>query len=248
MDAVAGTTWILARYRAGGSLVEVPPDVHADARFGDGRIAGNAGCNAYSGAYGGGDVAALAAPSRAGEPAALRGPLRVGPCATTMMACPPPRADVERGFLDALGATCAYAVEDGRLALLDEHGAVVAELVAAPADAYLGAWEATAVNNGREAVVSLVAGSSITLDLGMDGRVAGIATCNRYIGAYTTDGEGMAFGPLASTRMACPDEGLAEQERAYLAALASVASWSIRAERLELRDAAGALMAAYRRP
>jgi heat shock protein HslJ len=62
------------------------------------------------------------------------------------------------------------------------------------------------------------------------------------------DGEAIRFGPLATTRMACPDEELAEQERAYLAGLAAAASWSVRGDRLELRDAAGALQATFRRP
>ena len=246
MDALSGTTWILARYRPGAGLVDVPAGVHADARFVDGRVAGDAGCNAYSGAYASTPDAASAADGPTGP--TLRGALRVGPCATTMMACPPPQADVERGFLAALAATAGYVVDGGRLALLDQTGAVVAELLAAPADAYVGAWEATGVNNGRQAVTSLAAGSSIALDLGSDGRVTGNATCNRYVGAYAVNGDGIRFGPLATTRMACPDEELAEQERAYLAGLTAATSWSVRGDRLELRDAHGALQATFRRP
>ena len=249
MDAMAGTTWTLARYRSDEGLVEVPADVHADARFADGRVSGSAGCNAFTAAYAGSEVATAGGGPGTGHLAgALRGPLRIGPCATTMMACPPPQADVERGFLAALAATAACAVDGGRMALLDQAGTIVAELVAAPADAYVGAWEATGVNNGRQAVSGLVAGSTITLDLGSDGRVTGNATCNRYVGAYQVDGDGIAFGPLASTRMACPDDALAGQERAYLAALAVAVSWSARGDRLELRDADGALQATFRRP
>jgi len=246
MDALSGTTWILTRSRSGAGLVEIPAGVHADARFADGRVAGSAGCNAYSGVY----ESTLDAPPTADGPTgtALRGALRVGPCATTMMACPPPQEDVERGFLAALAATAGYVVDGGRLALLDQTGAVVAELLAAPPDAYVGAWVATGVNDGRQAVTSLAAGSSIALDLGSDGRVTGNATCNRYVGAYAVDGEAIRFGPLATTRMACPDEELAEQERAYLAGLAAAASWSVRGDRLELRDAHGALQATFRRP
>jgi heat shock protein HslJ len=251
MGALSGTTWVLARSRSGAALVEVPDDVRADARFAEGRVSGSTGCNSFTAPY---EAASDGPPPAdgplpaAGPPgAADRGSLRIGPCATTMMACPPPQVDVERGFLAALAATAAYVVDVPRLALLDETGAVVAELVASPADAYVGAWEATGVNNGRQAVTGLVAGSSIVLDLEADGRVTGTATCNRYVGAYAVDGEGIRFGPLATTRMACPDEELAEQERAYLAGLAAAASWSVRGDRLELRDADGALQATFRR-
>jgi heat shock protein HslJ len=114
-------------------------------------------------------------------------------------------------------------------------------------DAFAGAWEVTGVDNGRQAVASLVTGSAITLDLEPGGRVTGNATCNRYVGAYAVDGEAISFGPLATTRMACPTDALAEQERAYLAALAAAAAWSARGGRLELRDASGALRVVCRR-
>lgn len=62
------------------------------------------------------------------------------------------------------------------------------------------------------------------------GRVAGRATCNRFNGPLVLDGERVVrAGPFASTRMACPGEALAEQERRYLQALAE-------AERVERRE------------
>ncbi len=237
-DPLDGTGWTLVRYVADGALVDLPAGVRADARFADGRVSGSAACNSYT-------AGCAVEPSMEGGPSS--GTLRIGPCATTMMACPPPHADVERDFLAALAATAAFTVVEDRLTLLDAAGTVLAELAAVPADAYLGTWEATGVNNGRQAVVSLVADSSISLHLAPDGRVAGNATCNRYIGAFTVDGESIVFGPLASTRMACPTDDLAEQERAYLAALAAATTWSVRGDRLELRDATGALQAGYRR-
>jgi heat shock protein HslJ len=260
--ALDGTGWILARYRDGVTLVEVPAGIHADAWFADGRVAGSAGCNSFTAAYAavptaeGGAAGGVAsgdgawvgrAPSADGTGVPARAPLRIGPCATTMMACPPPQADVERGFLAALAAADAYVADGDRLALVDASGATVAELVAVPVDAYAGAWEVTGVNNGRQAVASLVSGSAITLDLEPGGRVTGNATCNRYVGAYAVDGEAISFDPLATTRMACPTDALAEQERAYLAALAAAAAWSVSGGRLELRDASGALQVVCRR-
>lgn len=37
-----------------------------------------------------------------------------------------------------------------------------------------------------------------------DGRVFGTTGCNRFVGSYDLSGEGLHFGPLAGTRMACP--------------------------------------------
>jgi heat shock protein HslJ len=57
-----------------------------------------------------------------------------------------------------------------------------------------------------------------------EGRVAGTTGCNRYMGAYEVEGDSLAFGPIATTMMACPPPADAV-ERAYVAALASVTGW-----------------------
>jgi hypothetical protein len=47
--------------------------------------------------------------------------------------------------------------------------------------------------------------------------------------------------------MACPEPpGAAEQEAAFLAAMERATTWSIREDRLELRDAGGALQVGFR--
>lgn len=45
--------------------------------------------------------------------------------------------------------------------------------------------------------------------------VAGTGGCNRFRGTYEQDGEALAFGPLAMTQMACPDQFM-EAEAAFL--------------------------------
>lgn len=67
-----------------------------------------------------------------------------------------------------------------------------------------------------------------------DGQVSGNASCNRYFGPYEIDGSSITFGPLASTEMFCGEEGVMDQEAAYLAALATVDTWSIEDEQLTL--------------
>ncbi|MCG5516054.1 MULTISPECIES: META domain-containing protein [unclassified Ectothiorhodospira] len=63
--------------------------------------------------------------------------------------------------------------------------------------------------------------SRATVDFLAGERVAGVAFCNRYTGPYRLTGEAMEVGPLASTRMACP-EPVMEQERFFLRHLESV--------------------------
>jgi heat shock protein HslJ len=53
-------------------------------------------------------------------------------------------------------------------------------------------------------------------------RVSGSGGCNRVSGSYTRDGSKLELGPLISTRMACADQRLTEQEGAFLSALALV--------------------------
>ena len=60
------------------------------------------------------------------------------------------------------------------------------------------------------------------------GKTAGNGTCNRFFGSVEIHGDAIHFGPLASSRMACPEE-LMNQETKYLQALQS-------AERFEWKD------------
>jgi heat shock protein HslJ len=43
-----------------------------------------------------------------------------------------------------------------------------------------------------------------TITFTADGQVYGDSGCNRFTGKYTTDGDRISIGPLASTMMACP--------------------------------------------
>jgi heat shock protein HslJ len=65
------------------------------------------------------------------------------------------------------------------------------------------------------------------IDLTFDAQKAhGTSGCNTYSGSYTVDGDGLTFGPLASTQMAC-DQPLMDLESAYLAALGDVTGFSV---------------------
>lgn len=50
------------------------------------------------------------------------------------------------------------------------------------------------------------------LDFGAD-RISGTAGCNRFSGPYSRSGETLTAGPLAATRMACPEPRMAHERR-----------------------------------
>ena len=57
------------------------------------------------------------------------------------------------------------------------------------------------------------------LDFGSD-RISGVAGCNRFSGPYSRSGNTLTTGPLAATRMACPEPRM-EHERRVLQLLAA---------------------------
>ncbi len=72
-----------------------------------------------------------------------------------------------------------------------------------------------------------------------DGTFATSVGCNAMRGKAEIQGEHLAIGPMASTRMACP-EPIASLETAYVRALQQAALFRRDGETLTLRDANGA--------
>ena len=97
-------------------------------------------------------------------------------------------------------------------------------------------------------MVSVPAGVIATLYLS-DGQATGSGGCNRFFGSYTASNPTAAsgdlvFGPIGSSLMACPDPA-GTAEAAYLAALATVASYVVDGNGLTLSDASGNAVLVY---
>lgn len=84
-----------------------------------------------------------------------------------------------------------------------------------PASLLLGEWHVAALDD-----TALPPGTEVTLSFA-SGRISGKTGCNRVMGGFNLTGEGLSFGPLASTQMACPPDVM-EIERRVLDALAQV--------------------------
>lgn len=94
-----GYTWQLSAIdgRPVDEGLESPPELS----FGDARVSGLAGCNRFFGTF----------------ELASDGELRIGPLASTRMACPPPLDELERIYLQRLEQMRQIHVEDSLLHL-----------------------------------------------------------------------------------------------------------------------------------
>ncbi len=226
-------TWNLVEFSPDASIA-IGGDLNPTINFStDGKVSGNAACNSYTSTYTvDGDA------------------LTIAPPASTMMACATDvQSKFETAYLAALGKVRAFVIDlkgdVNTLTLGDESGKTLMRYTLGSTGVTGVEWQATGINNGKEAVVSLVAGSTITMTLSDDGTVTGNATCNTYNGDYTVDGAKITFGPMMSTKMACESDELNAQEQAYLVALGNTTTWELANGVLTFRDDAGAMQATY---
>lgn len=165
--------------------------------------------------------------------------ITLGP--STLAACPPGSLGDE--FVKQLGNISSYFFKGDNLILeikMDSGSMIFAP--SAPAGLLGTSWEVNSYNNGREAVVSILTGTDISLNFGTDGKVSGNAGCNSYSGDYQTNGKELKVGILAGTRMFCDKPvGLMDQEKQYLVALQNAATFEIAGDKLTIRDASGAM-------
>lgn len=230
-QGLAGTTWDIISINNGKeAVVSVIQGTKLTLAFGmDGRVSGNAGCNTFSGSY-----------------TSENGGLNIGPLASTRIACAEPAGVMEQEaqYLAALQLAATYRIAGNTLTIRDASDAmqVVAQVAAAPSGLAGTNWDVVSINNGNQAVVTLITGTSATLSFGTDNRVTGNGGCNSFGGPYESADGKLKIGPLVSTLMACVEPaGLSEQEQQYLAALEKAATYEIAGDTLTIRDAEGAM-------
>jgi len=229
---LAGTSWIVISYNNGKqAVVSVSAGTELTANFStDGKLSGNSGCNTYTASY-----------TTDGNK------ISIGPAAVTQKACEQAVMDQEQQYLAALATAATYRIDGNKLELRTADGALAAQFSKAPAssDALPGSsWIVVGYNNGKQAVVSTMVGTDLTADFGTDGMLTGNSGCNTYSASYKTDGDKITIGPAATTRMAC-EQAVMDQEQQYLAALSTAATYRIDGSKLELRTADGALAADF---
>lgn len=86
---------------------------------------------------------------------------------------------------------------------------------------------------------TLVAGTTVTLKFGEDGRASGSTGCNSYSGTYNVRGDSILFGRMISTKRACLDQNANQQEQRFLSALESANRFRLASNRLTIMSERG---------
>ena len=76
----------------------------------------------------------------------------------------------------------------------------------------------------------------------LEGRVSGRSGCNLYSGPVEIGRGSLKVGPLISTKMACLEDGLMQQESAYLSALQSTRGYELASGTLTIATGSGPLV------
>jgi len=188
------------------------------------ELSGSTGCNDFAGTY---------------EQTGAALTITIGP--VTAKGCPDLAAQ-EAAVLAALPRTASFTSDGRTLTLLDAQGKELLGYGHVDATALVGpAWQVTGINNGNQAVSSVIAGSTVTATFAADGTVSGSAGCNSYSASYRLAGDALKVQPAAATRKFCetPD-GVMEQETSFFKALERSTRVETVANGITLRDAGGA--------
>lgn len=223
------TRWVLRSYASAGALTIVPNDQYADAHFFSQRLTGFGGCNDYDAVYRNGGRLLI-----------------IGLLAEARVSCGEAADAFETTYIDLLLRSRWYNVRGDTLTIRGTDGTVVLVFDAAPANPLLGPWVVVGYATVPGTLVAPLAGSDLTAVFRLR-NVAGSAGCNTYDGPYTTNGNLARIGPLATTRLACAEDIMA-QETAFLAALQGVGRVEPRGTTLQLQDLSGRALVELARP
>ncbi len=257
--ALEGPLWKMVSYLdSKGQTVPALAGSEVTAQFQDGKVAGKDGCNQYNGAY---KVTGSVLTIKLG--------------ASTMMACEQKLMDQAKAYTAALGSSATFRITGDRLQITNGGGKVAVTFAAsapaaAPAPAVAAtqaptqtlkitgvttatvplegaAWKLATLADSKGNAVPTLSGTEITA-LFQGGRATGSAGCNNYSATYKATGNTLTVNaPAVTTRKACPQPTM-QQESAYLGALAKTAAYKIDGDKLELRNAAGALLTSFAAP
>lgn len=227
-NPLPGTSWVLTNLNGAPVGIGTPITLNLE----EAKLSGTDGCNNYGGSY-----------TVNGAKFAVDKNL-----ISTMMACPDTIMQRAGAYIAALTQAAAFKIDGQQLSLSDTGGKALATFTRQSSELGGSSWLVTGYNNGKQAVVSVALGSTLTADFGADGRLGGSAGCNSYTATFEAAGKNLKIGPAATTRKFCAEPaGVMEQETQFLKALEAAATYRIDADTLEIRSADGALAASLAR-
>jgi heat shock protein HslJ len=209
---LVGSNWVLMSKSSFGTRLG---SVTVTVQFADdGTLSGNNGCNNYGSTY-------TTRRSRIAIDDRIFADTRL--CAG--------RDDIVGGkYLTALPKVRTFSISGSTLTLRGSGVTLVYR--ATGARDLVGSWEVTSFYTGN-AISSPVTGSTLTATFTRQ-QISGNSGCNTYSGPYTATATSIEIGPLASTRRACADPAVGDQEQQYLAALGLATTYRVAGDRLDL--------------
>jgi heat shock protein HslJ len=232
-SSLEGVSWSLdSLLNSEGEMVCALSNAEVTALFKDGRISGKAGCNNYAAEY-----------------VSNGSNLTIGPIISTLMMCVDEGVSrQESDYLRDLNDTASYNISGNLLRIMNSNGTVILTYsVVQPTPLTGTLWQMTSYNNGKGGLVSDLSSINTTAIFSEDGNLAGSAACNQYHTTYLVNDSQIEIGPVATTRMMCP-EPVMQQEMDYLNALQSAASYEIQGSDLILFNANDTKAVTYQSP
>ena len=231
-DSLKGTDWVLRSYSYSILLSSTTSDAAISTPIAgteitlsfdeNGAIAGSAGVNRYFASYEAKDDA-----------------LSFGEIGTTMMSGPEDAMKQESTYLILLSNTASFNGVGNELNLCYGEGSLLLNFERVPhttADSLKGSDWVLQSYNDNNAIVSVIAGTEITLSFDEEGRIAGSAGVNSYFTSYEVSGNALTFGTIGTTMMAGPEDAM-KQESTFLKLLSETTAFSGVGDELKLWDA-----------
>lgn len=218
-----GVTWVLDQVSAEALSATAPPDARVDLTFESADAHGLAACNTYRGSY-----------SLDGDS------LTFGEMATTLMACAPEVSDLEAAYLGKLGEATSYSLDGGQLTLAGGDGPGMTFSAESPASLTGTTWNATMIGSA-DALSGVISGTQPTAEFDETGTVTGTDGCNRYHAPYSTEGDSLTVGKLATTAVACESD-IGGQAKDFKAALGGATTFALDGTTLTVYGADGRIL------
>ncbi|MBD1420227.1 META domain-containing protein [Sphingobacterium chuzhouense] len=143
---------------------------------------------------------------------------------STMMACMD--MSIEYGLRTLFDEAVTYDVNGSEMVLKGKNNDILAKfaMVVDQTDKLVGTWELDYILEPETTfdVLYPERKPTITFDVA-EKKVNGNSSCNSFSGSVNIDGHTISFGPMASTKMACPGNG----EQVFLKNLERVTSFDV---------------------
>lgn len=227
---IEGTRWVLRQYDSNGTMKSPPAGANVDALFEDGKVRGSSGVNTYRGS---GKISGAN--------------LTVSNLSSTLMAGPEALMDLERSYLANLHEASSFTGSGSGLTIFDRSGNKILEYGKGPDRSLVGpTWNAVDIYNGRDALVGLQDGTTLTALFSQGGTLSGSDGVNDYRAEYKTSGQGITISDVTpTTDRTSPDEAISQQAEDYLGALRLARRYKTTSTGLELYRSNGALAVTY---